>query len=92
MSELQHEPAGEIHEIKLEGHLNESWADWFDGIVFTHKSDSTTMLTGKIIDQAALHGLLKKVWDWEMPLISVNRIGNYQTDGAEVEIKSVSDK
>ncbi|MCP4418748.1 MAG: hypothetical protein GY805_19190 [Chloroflexi bacterium] len=91
MSKLQYEPVGEIYEIKLKGHLNESWADWFDGLVFTHESDGTTALTGEIIDQAALHGLLKKARGLGMPLISVNRIGSDQTDGADVEINSVSD-
>ncbi len=75
MSKLQLEPAGEIYEIKLKGRLNESWADWFDEMAFTYESDSTTTLTGEIVDQAALHGLLKKVRDLGMPLISVNRIG-----------------
>ncbi|MCP4418467.1 MAG: hypothetical protein GY805_17755 [Chloroflexi bacterium] len=88
MNELQLEPAGEIYEIKLKGRLNESWADWFDGVVFTHESDGTTTLTGEIVDQAALHGLLKKVRDLGMPLISVNRVGSDQTDGADIEIKS----
>ncbi len=91
MNELQLEPAGEIYEIKLKGHLNESWADWFDGMAFTHESDGTTTLTGEIVDQAALHGLLKKVRDLGLPLISVNRIRSDQIDGADVEIKSVSD-
>ena len=91
MSELQHEPAGKIYKIRLKGHLNDSWADWFDGMAFSHESDGTTTLTGKIIDQAALHGLLKKVRDLGLPLISVNRIGFDQTDSAGVEIKSVSD-
>ena len=72
MNELQLEPAGEIYEIRLKGHLNESWADWFGGMAFTYGSDGTTTLTGKIIDQAALHGLLKKVRDLGMPLLLVN--------------------
>ncbi len=74
MNEIQQEPTGEIYEIKLKRHLNESWADWFDGMAFTHESDGTTTLTGKIIDQAALHGLLKKVRDLGLPLLAVNRV------------------
>jgi hypothetical protein len=74
MTELQHVPVGEIYKIKLKGHLNESWADWFDGMTFTHESDGTTMLIGEIVDQAALYGLLKKVRDLGLPLLSVNQI------------------
>ena len=74
MAELQNEPAGGIYEIKIKGHLDESWADWFDGMTFSHKSDATTTLTGKVVDDAALYGLLKKVRDLGLPLISVNRI------------------
>ena len=63
-----------IYQIKLEGHLQESWADWFDGLTFTHQSDGTTTLKGEIVDQAALHGLLKKVRDLGLPLISVQQV------------------
>lgn len=63
-----------IYQIKLKGHLNESWVDWFDGLTFSHESDGTTVLIGEIVDQAALHGLLKKVRDLGLPLISVNRL------------------
>jgi len=68
-------PDGNIYQIILKGHLNESWADWFEEMTFTHESDGTTTLTGVIIDQAALHGLLKKVQDLGLPLLSVNIIG-----------------
>jgi hypothetical protein len=85
MSELQHEPAGEIYEIKLKGHLDESWADWFDGMAFTHECDGTTTLTGEIIDQAALHGLLKKIRDLGLPLLSINRVEPDQLDMADIE-------
>ena len=74
MNELQNEPVGKIYEIKIKGHLNASWADWFEELTFTHESDGTTTLTGKIIDQAALHGMLKKVRDLGLPLLSVNCI------------------
>ena len=62
------------YQIKLKGHLNQSWADWFDEMTFIHESDGTTTLTGEIIDQSALHGLLKKIRDLGLPLISVNQI------------------
>jgi hypothetical protein len=90
MSELQHKPAGEIYEIKLQGHLNESWAGWFDGLAFTHESDGTMTLSGEIIDQAALHGLLKKVRDLGMPLLSVNRIEPDQADQAIIDMSQMS--
>ena len=74
MNELQNEPIGKIYEIKIKGHLNASWADWFEELTFTHENDGTTTLTGKIIDQAALHGMLKKLRDLGLPLLSVNCI------------------
>ncbi|MBC8506623.1 MAG: hypothetical protein ISR58_20240 [Anaerolineales bacterium] len=73
MAELQNNLTARIYEIKLKGHLNESWADWFDGLTFTHEDDGTTTLTGKIVDQSALHGVLKKIRDLGLPLISVNQ-------------------
>ena len=70
----QHPYTGKIYEIKIRGHLNASWANWFEGLTFTHESDGTTTLTGEIIDQAALHGILKKVRDLGLSLLSVNCI------------------
>jgi len=54
-----------IYLIKIKGHLNESWADWFEGLTFAHEEDGSTTLRGEIVDQSALHGLLKKfvIWD-----------------------------
>lgn len=80
MSELQNELSGESYEIKIKGHLDESWADWFEGLAFSYGSDGTTTLSGEIFDQAALHGLLKKIRDLGMPLLSVNRCGSDQSD------------
>ncbi|MBI9043489.1 MAG: hypothetical protein JEZ06_03335 [Anaerolineaceae bacterium] len=74
-----------IYEIKLKGHLNESWADWFDGMTFTHQNHDTTTLIGEIVDQSALHGLLKKIRDLGLPLISVIQVDPDQTDQANVE-------
>jgi len=68
------DPNTKIYQIKFKSHLNESWADWFDGMTFTHESDGTTTLTGEVVDQAALHGLLKKVRDLGLPLLSVNQV------------------
>ena len=62
------------YEIRLEGRLHPRWAAWFDGMSLTHGSDGSTVLSGPVIDQAALHGLLQKVRDAGLPLISVARL------------------
>jgi hypothetical protein len=64
---------GGSYEIRLKGHLNARWADWFDGLILTQESDGTTLLSGSVVDQAALHGLLGKVRDLGLPLIAVHR-------------------
>ena len=64
---------GESYEIRVKGHLNAHWADWFDGLTLTQESEGTTLLSGPVIDQAALHGLLGKVRDLGLPLIAVQR-------------------
>ena len=64
-------PEKEHYEIRLAGHLDQRWAAWFDGLTLTHQSDGTTVLQGPVVDQAALHGLLQKVRDLGLPLISV---------------------
>jgi len=64
---------GGSYEIRLKGHLNARWADWFDGLTLTQESDGTTVLSGSVMDQAALHGLLGKVRDLGLPLIAVHR-------------------
>ena len=65
--------AGGSYEIRLKGHLEPRWADWFDGLTLTQESDGTTVLSGSVVDQTALHGLLGKVRDLGLPLIAVNR-------------------
>ena len=62
------------YEIRLQGHLHIRWTNWFDGLTLTTHSDGTTILRGVVADQAALHGLLTKVRDIGLPLISVTRI------------------
>jgi len=61
----------EKYEIRVEGHLDTRWAAWFDGLDLTHETDGTTVLHGPVVDQAALHGLLQKVRDLGVPLVSV---------------------
>ncbi|MFZ0548056.1 MAG: hypothetical protein WAM60_21605 [Candidatus Promineifilaceae bacterium] len=70
----------EMVEIRLKGHLDESWADWFEGLTITLEANGDTVLTGPIVDQAALHGLLKKVRDLGVPLLSVYHVEPHQTD------------
>jgi hypothetical protein len=62
------------YEIRLKGHLDTRWAAWFDGLMLTHDSDGTTLIHGLVADQAALHGLLQKVRDTGLPLVSVKRV------------------
>jgi hypothetical protein len=61
-----------LYEIRLKGHLNNRWTGWFEGLTITREDNGNTLLTGPVIDQAALHGLLKKVRDLGLPLISIN--------------------
>ena len=68
-----HSNEGGSYEIRLKGHLEPRWADWFDGLTLTQESDGTTVLSGSVVDQAALHGLLSKVRDLGLPLIAVRR-------------------
>lgn len=63
-----------IYQIRIEGHLDDQWTDWFSGLTIALEGNGDTLLSGPIADQAALFGLLKKVRDLGMPLVSVNRI------------------
>ncbi len=62
------------YEIRVKGHLGSRWAAWFDGLTLTSRDDGTTMIRGPVIDQAALHGLLQKLRDICLPLVSVTQI------------------
>jgi hypothetical protein len=63
-----------IYQIRVKGHLDCQWADWFEGLTITLDDNGETLLTGPVVDQSALHGLLNKVRDVGLPLISVNRL------------------
>ena len=63
-----------IYQIRLQGYLSSQWADWFDGMTITLEDDGNTLLTGPIVDQAALYGVLKKVRDFGLPLLSLHAI------------------
>ena len=69
-----------IYQIRLQGHLGHQWADWFDGLSLTLEDNGETLLTGPVVDQAALYGLLRKVRDLGLVLLSIHSI---QPDQAE---------
>ncbi|MGH9123668.1 MAG: hypothetical protein ACRDZ8_02940 [Acidimicrobiales bacterium] len=76
MSEV---PVGPMHstgryEIRLQGHLHRRWATWFDGVTITDESDGISVIRGPVVDQAALHGLLRKLADLGLPLLSVTQV------------------
>jgi hypothetical protein len=79
----QYEPG--LYEIRIRGHLNDQWSSWFGDLTLALEEDGNTLLTGMVADQAALHGLLRKVRDLGMPLISVNRIEHDQADIPDLE-------
>lgn len=63
-----------VYQIRLKGHLGSQWADWFGGLTITLEEGGDTLLTGPVVDQAALHGLLRAVRDLGMPLVSVSPV------------------
>ena len=63
-----------VYQIRIKGHLGSGWTDWFGGLTITLEDNGDTLLIGPVVDQAALYGLLKKVRNVGMPLVSVNRI------------------
>ena len=74
-----------IYQIRIKGHLGVQWTDWFGGLTITLEDNGDTLLTGSVIDQAALHGLLKKVRDLGMPLVSVSPLEHGQADQSDVK-------
>ena len=68
-----------LYEIRIKGHLDPRWSDWFDGLRFTHASDGTTIIYALVADQAALHGLLGKVRDLGLPLVAVTQLDSKST-------------
>jgi hypothetical protein len=74
--------APKIFQIRIQGHLGQQWAGWFDGLTIVLEEDGNTLLSGPVIDQSALHGILKKIRDLGMPLLTVN-----QVEPKRVEVK-----
>ena len=68
-------PGGpQVYQIRIKGHLGREWTDWFEGLTITLEVNGESLLTGPLVDQAALHGVLRKVRDLGMPLLSVSRV------------------
>ena len=75
------------YEIRLQGHLDSRWTAWFDGLTLTHDSNGTTIIHGPVADQAALHGLLQKVRDLGLPLISVTQVEPGQSNAPTIQTR-----
>ena len=74
-----------VYQIRIKGQLGRHWTDWFGGLTIRLTDNGETLLTGPVVDQAALHGLLKKVRDVGMPLLSVIRVKPGQADTSDVK-------
>lgn len=74
----------QFYQIRLKGHLENRWADWFAGLIITREDNGETLLTG-LLDQAALHSVLRRVRDLALPLLSVTRVRSGQADAPEVK-------
>jgi hypothetical protein len=72
-----------IYHIRIKGHLGPHWSDWFGGLTITLEDTGETLLTGPVVDQAALHGVLKKVRDLGLPLVSVSPVKPGQADASD---------
>jgi hypothetical protein len=73
-----------VYQIRIKGHLGREWADWFEGLTLTALDNGETLLTGPLVDQAALHGVLRKVRDVGLPLLSVVCVKPGQADASDV--------
>lgn len=73
-----------VYQIRIKGHLSQQWKEWFDGLTITWEEDGNTLLSGPVADQAALHGILKRIRDLGAPLLSVNssKLKNQQAGNA----------
>ena len=80
------------YEIRLRGHLDGRWAAWFDGLSLSHEDEGVSVIRGRVADQAALHGLLQKVRDTGLPLVSVTHIDAEQTGASGIEPGSRPDE
>ena len=74
-----------VYQIRLKGHLSHQRAEWFEGLTITLEENGDTLLTGMVFDQAALHGILKKVRDLAIPLLSVKSVDPNQTGNQNIK-------
>ena len=74
-----------VYQIRIKGHLGREWAEWFGGLAVRLTDNGETLLTGPVVDQAALHGVLRKVRDVGMPLLSVNHVKPGQAEASDVK-------
>jgi hypothetical protein len=74
-----------VYEIRIKGHLGPQWSDWFEGMITTPQDNGDTVVTGLVIDQAALHGLLRKVRDLGVPLLAITEVQPDQQDPQKTE-------
>ena len=75
------------YEIRVQGHLDQHWSEWFDGLALSYDGDDNTVLRGPLIDEAALHGVLIKVRDLTLPLLAVNRVADHRAGLASLDAK-----
>ena len=80
---LERRSEAQRYEIRVQGRLAARWADWVDGLTLTRERDGTTTLTGPLVDQGALHGLLSRIRDLGLPLVSMRRICPDRPDSEE---------
>lgn len=88
----KHSMESRVYQIRIRGYLDNSWSEWFEGLRIAYEQDGTTVLTGPVTDQSALHGLLIKIRDLGVPLLSVNalcsdKVGRVKPDQGEARRK-----
>jgi hypothetical protein len=81
-----------VYQVRIKGHLGQRWRDWFEGLTITLEEDGNTLLNGPVLDQSALHGILKKIRDLGMPLLSVNSVGFAPQDLSNVKFSDVKNQ
>lgn len=77
------------YEIRVQGHLDQQWSAWFEGLAITYDADGNTVLRGRLVDEAALHGVLVKVADLSLPLLAVKRFADAAAESSGCEAKPV---
>ena len=81
-----------VYQIRVKCHLGSDWTDWFERLTVTREENGDTLLTGPVVDQAALHGILKKVRDLGMALVSVNRVEPDQEGTKNIKLETAQNK